>query len=131
MVRIAGRNMPVPVVEVVAAGLDEVDQLRASRIFREKWSAIGGVPALEFQFLGLCEDGDYLCTQLGVRLPFRYQCDLTRAIGSLRRDCVPRGMHLELPWCVRAGAESARAFATMLAEVTADLSIDGSSELSG
>jgi hypothetical protein len=125
--RIGARNAPVPVVEVVASGLNEVEQLRARRRFQERWSAMdGAVPVLEFKFLGLCKDGEYLCTELGVRLPFRYRCDLTRKIGSLQRDCVPRGLHLELPWSVRAHASAARAFATMLAEVAGDLAIGAS-----
>jgi hypothetical protein len=119
--RVGGRNEPVPVVEVVASGLDEREQRRAGRTFQERWSAMGGVPALEFQFLELCKNSDYFCTELGVRLPFRYRCDLTRSIGSFQRDCVPRGLHLELPWSVRANEAAARAFATILAEVTAGL----------
>jgi hypothetical protein len=129
-VRIGGRNEPVPVVEVVASGMNEADQRRAGRRFEESWSAMGDVPALEFKFLGLCQDGHYRCTELGVRLRFRYRCDQTRAIGSLQPECVPRGLHLELPWSVREHGAPARAFATVLAEVTADLASDGSSESS-
>jgi hypothetical protein len=123
-VQIDGRKAGVPVVEVVASGLDQAAQLRARRKLEERWSAIAGVPALDFHFLALAEAGEYFCKALGVRLPFRYQCEATRAIGSLQTAVVPKALHLELPWSVRTDATASRNFAALLGDLAAELASD-------